>query len=173
MAQALLVIDVQVGMFAFPEKPHDGEMVVERIVELIERARTAGVAVVFVQHDGENLLAADKPGHALHPRLQPRGDEKCIVKQHSSVFHDTDLDSWLKKRMIDTLTICGMQSEHCVDSAVRSAVERGYKVTLASDAHSTFNSPVMEAQQIVALENQTLGGAFARVLRSTAISFAG
>jgi nicotinamidase-related amidase len=160
-------------MFAFPEKPHDGEMVVERIAKLIERARTAGVVVVFVQHDGETLLAADKPGHALHPRLRPRTDEKRIVKQHSSAFHDTDLDSWLKKRMIDTLTICGMQSEHCVDSAVRSAVERGYRVTLASDAHSTFNNPVMDAEKIVALENQTLGGAFARVLQSTAITFAG
>ncbi len=43
---ALLVIDVQVAMFAdLDNLPHDGERVVANIRELIDRARAAGVEV--------------------------------------------------------------------------------------------------------------------------------
>ena len=46
---------------------------------------------------------------------------------------------------IDHLVVTGMQSEYCVDSAIRGAYERGYKVTLVSDAHSTFDSKAAKA----------------------------
>ncbi|MGL5862898.1 MAG: isochorismatase family protein, partial [Phycicoccus sp.] len=49
---ALLVIDVQNGVV---DGAHDSAGVVARISGLVERARGAGVPVVWVQHHGEGL----------------------------------------------------------------------------------------------------------------------
>lgn len=171
---ALLVIDVQQGMFAFPEyPPHDGEAMVRRIVELIGRARAAGAPVLFVQHAGEagDPLAPGQPGFVLHPALAPAPSEPVIVKEKCSAFLDTDLDARLKAAGVDGLVICGMQTEFCVDTAVRGAVERRYRVRLAADGHSTFDSPALRAADIVAHHNQTLGSGFAEVRAAAEIAF--
>jgi nicotinamidase-related amidase len=64
-----------------------------------------------------------------------------------------------------------MQTEFCVDTAVRSAFERDYQVTLVSDGHTTFDTPALEAERIVAHHNQTLGNGFATLSPAAAIRF--
>ena len=64
-----------------------------------------------------------------------------------------------------------MQSEYCVDSAVRGAYERGYKVTLVSDAHSTGDTKVAKAETIIAIQNNTMAGSFAAVKPAAEIAF--
>jgi nicotinamidase-related amidase len=51
MKQALLVIDVQCGLFDAAPRPFEADTVVGRINALTARAREAGVAVVRVQHE--------------------------------------------------------------------------------------------------------------------------
>lgn len=171
---ALVVIDVQQGMFAFPgHPPHGGAQMVERIVGLIERARAAGAPVFFIQHAGapEDALAPGKPGFALHPELKPEPDEPVIVKQQCSAFLGTDLDARLKAAGAETLVICGMQTEFCVDTAVRGAVERGYRVRLVADGHSTFDGEGLSAAAIIGHHNRTLGAGFADVGPAAGIAF--
>lgn len=174
MTRALVVIDVQQGMFAIPDlEPHDGEGVVARIAELIARARDAGAPVFFVQHDGgpEHPFHPGKPGFPFHPKVAPCAGDDVTVKNYGSAFKATDFDDKLKRAGIDHLVIVGMQSEYCVDSAVRSAVERGYTVTLPGDGHSTFDTPVLKAADIIAHENATLNGSYASVRPSTEVRF--
>jgi nicotinamidase-related amidase len=64
-----------------------------------------------------------------------------------------------------------MQSEYCVDSTIRSAVEHGYQVILAADAHSTFDTKVARARQIIAIQNDTLDHSYARVMAAADIAF--
>jgi len=159
MAKALLVIDVQEGME--PERgAHDGAGVIARIASLIARARESGTRVIYVQHDGSaeagHPLAKGAPGHAIHHAIAPKPGEAVIEKKHCSSFLDTDLGATLKKGGIDHIIVCGMQTEFCVDTAVRSARERGYRVTLVSDAHTTGDTQVMKAGDIVAHHNFTL-----------------
>ena len=174
MSKALVVIDMQRGMFTFPGfVPHDGDAVVDRIAGLIARARDSRTPVYFVQHDGgpEEPLHPGKPGFPFHEKLTPRASDDVTVKHHGSAFHDTDLDAKLRKAGIDSLVICGMQSEYCVDSAVRSAHERGYKVTLVADGHSTFDTRRLKATDIIAHENATLGDSYATVKPAAEIAF--
>lgn len=171
MAKALLIIDVQEGMQ--PEKgAHDGAGVVSRIAELLARARERGTRVIYVQHDGSaepgHPLAKGSPGHAIHHAIAPQAGETVIGKQNCSSFLETGLDATLKKGGIDQLIVCGMQSEFCVDTAVRSARERGYHVTLVSDAHTTGDTSVMKAKDIVAHHNFTLRE-FADVVPAAAV----
>ncbi len=174
MGTALVVIDVQRGMFGFPGfPPHDGEGVVDRIAMLIARARESGAPVFFVQHDGgpDSPLHPDKPGFPFHETLTPQPGDGVTVKQRSSAFHGTDFDAKLKRAGVDHLVITGMQSEYCVDSAIRGAYERGYKVTLVSDAHSTFDSKVAKAVDIIAIQNDTMADSFATLRKTVDVIF--
>jgi hypothetical protein len=56
-------------------------------------------------------------------------------------------------------------------TACRAAVALGYQVTLLSDAHSTFDSPVLTAEQIVAHHNSTLGDGFVALSRTDEVMF--
>lgn len=174
MTTALMVIDVQQGMFAFPEfQPHDGEGVVRRIAGLIDAARKADTPVFYVQHDGGpgSELEKGTPNFPFRPELAPRDGDDVTVKRQCSAFQDTDLDAKLKRAKVDHLVVCGMQSEFCVDTAVRAAFERGYKITLVSDGHSTGDTRVLKAKDIVAHENQTLASGFASVKPAAEIRF--
>jgi nicotinamidase-related amidase len=72
---------------------------------------------------------------------------------------------------VDELVITGMQSEYCVTSAIRGAYERGYRLMLPSDAHSTFDTRVAKGKDIVALVNDTTSGSFAMVVPASEIFF--
>jgi nicotinamidase-related amidase len=172
--EALLVIDVQCGMFTHPTaQPYDGDGVVSRISGLVEAARASGAPVIFVQHAGrtDELLAPHKPGFALHPALAPRDDEPVIVKRYCNAFQETDLADRLAALGVSKVTICGLQSEYCVDTACRAAFANGLKVTLARDAHTTFDTPVMPAAAIIRHHNTTLGAGFVTLKAAAEIRF--
>jgi nicotinamidase-related amidase len=169
---ALMIIDVQQAMFG-AEEPFRGDTVVTTIADLIARARAAKVPVFFVQHDGGPGDAFDKnsPGFAFHPAVAPKPGDPVTIKRRNSGFYDTDLDAKLKAADIDALVICGMQTEYCVDATVRSAFERGYRVTVAADAHTTFDSDILPAATIIAHTEHIWNGRYARLKQASEIAF--
>jgi nicotinamidase-related amidase len=153
--------------------PYDGESVVDRIAALIGKARAAGVPIFFVQHHGEgdHPFQPGKPGYPFHDKLTPQPGDDVTVKHKSSAFHGTNFDAKLKQADVDHLVITGMQSEYCVTSAIRSAYERGYAITLVSDAHSTGDTKIATGKDIVAIINDTTRGSFGDVVPAAEISF--
>ena len=87
-----------------------------------------------------------------------------------NLFLGTGLDARLRALGIGRLVIAGMQTEFCVDTTTRAAFAHGYKVVLASDAHSTFDSPALKAADIVAHHNTVLRS-FATIAPSAEIRF--
>jgi nicotinamidase-related amidase len=175
MTKALVIIDHQKAMFEIPGyTPFNGEAVTDRIASLIAKARAAGAPVFYVQHDGgaDDLFCPGKPGFAFVDKIAPRTGDDVTVKTKSSAFHDTEFDAKLKHAGVDHLVITGMQSEYCVTSAIRGAYERGYKITLASDAHSTFDSKAADGRTIAAMINDTTRGSFGDVIPAAEIEFA-
>ena len=171
---ALVIIDVQMGMFTVPGYTlHDGEGTVARIAGLLKRARENGVPVFFVQHDGGkgDPFEQGTPGFPFRPELAPHDGESVTVKRHCNSFQNTDFDQTLKRADVDHLVVCGMQTEYCVDTAVRAAVERGYKITLVSDGHTTFDTKALSGADIVAHHNTTLNGSFATLKKTEEIAF--
>lgn len=152
MGKALLIVDVQAGMYGFPEfQPYKGEDVITSINALIEKARTANRPVVFVQHAGRDghPLHPDTAGFSIDPRLARQDTDPVVVKKHCAAFHNTSLIDALEALKVTHLVICGLQTDHCVDSAVRVGVDRGYRVTIAKDAHSTYDTEYMSAELII------------------------
>jgi len=171
--KALVIIDVQNGMFT-SATPHDGDEVVARLAMVLNNARQAQVPVIFVQHDGGkgSPLDSDGAGFAYHDALAPLPSETVVVKKHCSAFQDTEFHATLIAAGIDHIIIGGMQSEFCVDTAVRGALERGLKVTLIDDGHTSFDTLALPAVQIIAHHNHTLGtGGFATLHQSEDIRF--
>ncbi|MBY0321160.1 MAG: cysteine hydrolase [Reyranella sp.] len=173
MTSALMIVDVQEGMFAVYPPIHRGDEIVRRIAGLLARARAEGRPVVHVQHDGGpgHVLAKGSAGWPHHPLVAPRPGEIVVEKRHSSSFHDTDLHRRLTDAGIDRLVIAGMQTEMCVDSACRGAVALGYRVVLVADGHTTWDTPVMDAERIVAHHNRLLGQGFADVVAADDVTF--
>ena len=154
---ALVVIDVQVGVVDWPAIGADGEAVLANINTLLAQARAAGVPVIYVQ-DNDMGEPVGSPGWQIHPAIAPQPGEPVVNKMACDSFYETTLTDELSKREITRLVICGCRSQYCIDTSCRSAVARGYDVTLASDAHMTMENGVISAAQIIAHTNRTLNG---------------
>ena len=174
MSQALVIIDVQQGMFSDPAmQPFEGDATVARIRALLDRARNASLPVFFVQHDGGtgHPLARDSAGFAFHPSLTPHDGESVTIKTECNAFQGTGLAERLEASRISHLTVCGMQTQYCVDTFVRAAVEHGFEVCLAADGHTTFGTALLDAGTIIAHHNDILAGSFATLCPAGEIAF--
>ena len=170
--KALIVIDVQNGVYAYEDNEvFAGPATIATINRLIGSARAAGCPVVFVQHEDEWLLAGSHEWK-LRRELDARADTDIFVgKRHGSAFHDTPLRETLRRLGVDEVVLCGMQPELCVDSTLRHATALNFEISLAEDAHSTFDTATLTAPQIIEHHNRTLAN-YARVLPAAAITFA-
>lgn len=170
--QALLLIDIQQAMFGPEEVCHAPEGTLANARDLLNRARTAGVPVFHVQHcEAEGSFAPKSSGWQIRPEVAPLASEPVTEKWACSAFYKTDLDQRLREGGIGRLVIAGLQTEFCIDTACRVAQSLGYAVTLASDAHSTFDNPVLKADQIIRHHNRLLSGIVERVAPTAEIAF--
>lgn len=157
---ALVVIDAQIGVVA--EAYHRDE-VLDNINLLLDRARTSGTPVIYVQHNGPkgDELETGMPKWPIHPAIAPRDGEPVVQKKSPDSFHETQLQAELQSRGIKRLVITGGQTQYCVDTTVRRAVAQGYDVILVSNAHTTEDSDTLTADRIIAFYNETLNGFWA------------
>ena len=61
-----------------------------------------------------------------------------IDKPGKGAFYQTDLDLMLRNRGIDTLLVCGVTTEVCVNTTVREANDRGYRCIVLSDCCASY-----------------------------------
>ncbi|UYX55226.1 cysteine hydrolase [Bacillus thuringiensis] len=164
MKKALIVIDVQAGMYT-AGMPHNGEKLLKILQELIGECRSNDIPVIYVQHNGskDDPLEKGTDGWQIHAAIAPREGDNIVEKTTPDSFYKTNLNELLQEKGIEHVIISGMQTEYCVDTTTRRAFSEGYKVTLVSDAHSTFNTDVLRAEDIVKHHNLVFG-AFADVV---------
>ncbi len=170
---ALLIIDMQVD-FAAPqgrlgEWNADLSAVPAALAaaeRLAEAARAAGAPVVFVgmqtspqtdsaawaermrRRGGDPvvdlaLCRAGSPGAAfVGPTPSP--GERVIAKTRFSAFFGTDLDAILRAQGVDTLVVCGLTTECCIDCSVRQAFHLDYQIFLVTDACAAYEPDLHE-----------------------------
>lgn len=168
---ALLIIDVQNGMFLENYSVYKGEEQLRNLQSLIKKARLADVPVVYVQHNESEGLVNGTYDWEIHPAISPEEGDLIIQKHTPDSFHETTLHDELKVKGIQDLIITGNQTEICIDTTCRRAFSLGYHVTLVKDAHGTWDSDLLSAQQIIDHHNQLLGMAFADLKATKEIEF--
>jgi len=162
---ALLIIDVQEGFF--DEDLYEADKLIKKLQNLITKARTENVPIIFVRHDRNLEHDGD-----IHPDIYPQDGDIVVSKMESDSFFNTTLQDELSKRDIKKLVIGGLQTEYCVDTATRRAFSMGYEPILVEDAHSTMNydDAALSAAQIIAHHTNVLRG-YAKILPADEIVF--
>jgi nicotinamidase-related amidase len=130
---ALLIVDTQVGVM---KDAHESGPVLARIDALVQRAREHGTPVWWVQHRSEGLVP-DTPAWQFAPPQQPAAGESVVHKRFNSSFAETQLHTQLQAQGITRLVLAGAMSNWCIRATAFGAIERGYDLALASDAHTT------------------------------------
>lgn len=167
---ALLVIDAQNEMFDESNPVYKGKELLGNLQSLIEKARSADVPVIFVQHNDGGLVNGTYDWE-IHPSISPKEGEPVIQKWTPDSFHETNLQDELKTKEIQSLVVTGNQTECCVDTTCRRAFSLGYKVTLVKNAHGTWDSDSLSAKQIIDHHNKVLGNNFADLKEIREIQF--
>ncbi len=154
---ALVIIDVQIDLI---ESAYQNTEVLAHINTLLAKARNSGTPVIYVQHDEPEGygLAVGTAAWQIYPAIAPQENETIVHKRASDSFYNTSLQRELDERGIKHLVVVGCQTEYCVDTTVRRAISSGYNVTLVGDAHTTCDTEVLTAAQIIAHHNATLDG---------------
>ena len=147
-ATALVVIDLQHGITALPTT-HPAEQIVARCARLADAFRATGKLVaatkVAFAHDGGDVIdtrTAESP-----PQIKPvpdygelrteieLSDRDILVTKHGwNAFYGTQLDLELRRRRITGIVLAGISTSIGVESTARAAKERGYELTIVTDA---------------------------------------
>lgn len=130
---ALLVVDVQQGVM---DASIRAEAVIGQINTLVDKARSADVPVIWIQHESAEL-PLESSQWQLASGLNARDDEAHVGKQYGDSFEATTLESVLSGFGVGHLVVAGAQTDACVRSTLHGAIVRGYDVLLVSDAHTT------------------------------------
>ena len=110
------------------------------------------------------------PGWELHPAIVPAAGEVILDKTTCDTFASTSLGEDLARLGVRRLVIAGLQSDYCIRETTLGALERGYAVTLVSDAHSTVDGGGKTAAEKSAAVNEELGGR-ARLVTADEVRF--
>jgi nicotinamidase-related amidase len=174
---ALLVVDVQNGVV---EGAHERDDVVANIGALVDKARQADVAVVWVRHSDDGLPRGSDSWQIV-PELKPDDREPLVEKSYGDSFEDTDLEAVLSERGVGRLVVVGAQTDACIRSTLHGALVRGYDTTLVSDAHTTEDQTQWGApppDKVIAHTNlywtyQTAPGRTAGTVATAEVDFSG
>lgn len=134
---ALLIIDIQ--NFYFPgEGPGlvGAEEASLNAKEVLKIFREQNHLVVHIRHKTAR-------GFEIHKNVEPIANEKVITKEEVNSFVGTDLLEYLKGNHINRLVIVGMQTQMCVEAAVRAGHDYGFECIVIQDACATRDLTLM------------------------------
>ncbi|WP_099204826.1 cysteine hydrolase family protein [Scatolibacter rhodanostii] len=162
----LLLVDMQTALVE--AKPYNKTAVISNISGLLQACREKKIPIIYVQHDGGigDELESGTAGWAIYEELAPLAEEKVIEKQYNSAFRETELKEYLQKNKMQSLILCGMQSEYCVDTTCKVAFEYEYDITIPQGTTTTFDSAFASGKQLSEYyENKIWRNRFARVTK--------
>jgi nicotinamidase-related amidase len=165
---ALLVIDVQKGLFHRTHPIYKAEELLKNINNLVDRSHENDVPVYYIQHENKSSLLEGSEAWELHPDIQPEDADMIIHKRYGSAFQDTPLGEELAQKGVGKIVITGLVTHGCVRATCLDALRLGYSVMLVTDGHSNFNK---NASKYIKKWNKTLGRNGAELLTTEEVQF--
>jgi nicotinamidase-related amidase len=146
----------------------------DRLAALAERARRAGVPVIYAndnfgrwRSDFSKLLARvlneDVRGRPIAVRLRPQPTDYIVLKPKHSAFFSTALDLLLRYLKTRTLVIGGFTADRCVLFTASDAYLRDFRVVVPSDGVASLDP---QANRHALSQMRTLLGADVRPSRT-------
>lgn len=160
-ADVLLVIDVQNGL----NQAAGYAELVDRINERLDIYHDEERPVIFMQHTDEELPYGSEAWR-LDARLNQQPSDTVFLKYHSDSFYETGLAEWLHHIEAQSVEICGLQTEYCVDTAFRVGHDRGFDMITIAGMSTTFDTPELSADVIRRHHEGIWNGSFATVYQA-------
>ena len=162
---ALIVVDVQ-NDFVSPEgsagKRGDDVgaaiAMIPNLTRLIDQARRVGLTIIYIrtthsewtdtaswiyrtsQKSGLNTCREGSWGAEFYDGIAPLPSERVVIKHRYSAFINTDLNTVLKARGIQSVLVCGVATNVCVETTARDGYMYDYYVTMIDDCSAAYDA---------------------------------
>jgi ureidoacrylate peracid hydrolase len=162
---ALIVVDVQ-NDFVSPEgsagKRGDdvgaAMAMIPNLTGLIDQARKVGLTIVYIrtthsdwtdtaswiyrtsQKSGLSTCREGTWGAEFYDGIAPLPSERVVIKHRYSAFINTDLNTVLKARGIQSILVCGVATNVCVETTARDGYMYDYYVTMIDDCSAAYDA---------------------------------
>jgi isochorismate hydrolase len=148
----LLVVDMQEYFLrkdsnAFiPSAP----VIVDRIIKLIDICKNKKIPIVFTRHINtisdakmmkywwKNLIEKNDPFNEIHNKFSTQ-NSTIVKKTQYDPFYETNLETILKDFNTEQIIICGVMTNLCCETVVRTAFVRGFEPFLPIDLTAAYN----------------------------------
>ncbi len=152
---ALVVIDLQKGIASMDRQlgPHSAGTVIQNAAKLADAFRRHGMPVFLVhvvasQADRLSVTTDEQWAMKDMPKdwadfaqeLGQKDSDIIITKKQWGAFYGTDLELQLRRRGIKTIVLCGISTNHGVESTARFAYEYGFNQIFAEDAMTAMSA---------------------------------
>jgi nicotinamidase-related amidase len=150
----LLVIDAQ-ALLCTP-KLYAFDRFVDTVSRLIAAARKNGAEVICVRHDdgADQPLSPGKPGYDVYEAFAPLPGEKVYDKRVNSCFRDTGLLDYLRTCGETDVMICGLQTDYCIDAAVKCGFEHGLHIIVPAYGNTTTDNDFLTGEESYRYHNE-------------------
>jgi ureidoacrylate peracid hydrolase len=129
-----------------------------RLSRLIEEARRVGLTVVYIktthsdwtdtpswiyrssQKGGLSTCREGTWGAEFYEGISPLASERVVVKHRYSAFINTDLNTVLKAKGIQSVLVTGVATNVCVETTARDAYMFDYYVTMVEDCAAAYDA---------------------------------
>ncbi|MCJ1368953.1 hypothetical protein MMC20_000160 [Loxospora ochrophaea] len=159
MSKALLVIDMQNG---FREMTNEA---LPNIIKLISEFRSRSLPCIFIQHGytteeltppyknqlvrkwgPEESVVIGSHEWKLIPEIAAVVEDAPVVRKNTyDAFINTNLSEILEEQKVETVFVCGLETDCCCETTSRSAFCRGFETWLVEDACGAENEKQHEA----------------------------
>lgn len=121
----------------------------KNVKALIGTARENSVEVIFVRHDDGkgNALSKGTDGFEIYDGFKPLGGEKIFDKTVNSPFRQTGLLEYLRGIGEKEIIVVGLQTDYCIDAAIKCGFEHGFKMIVPEYCNTTFDNDFMSAEK--------------------------
>ncbi len=175
----LLIIDMQNDWLrsGAPMYMAQARTIIPKMKMLIRACREAAIRVIYIinsfRADGSDvglmgefsepvrkgLVAVEgSTGMEVYSAIKPSSGDIFVRKHTYSSFQGTDLEGILRNLKIDTLIVCGIATNVCVETSVRDGFCRGFRSIVISDC-------VVTRRKIAQTESlRTMNSYFAEVI---------
>ncbi len=162
---ALIVVDMQ-NDYISPkgsagkrgEDCSAAEAMVPNFIRLIDEARRVGLTIIYVktthsewtdtpswiyrssQKGGLSTCRESTWGAEFYQGISPLPTERVVIKHRYSAFINTDLNTVLKARGIQSVLVGGVATNVCVETTARDAYMFDYYVTMIDDCCAAYDA---------------------------------
>jgi len=147
-----MINDFVTGVF----KNNRAAKTVPNIKALLDHARRKKIPVVYATD--AHLPGIDREfdvwgkhaeagswGAEIIDELNPKKGDLRVFKRKYSAFQGTDLDQLLRELKVDTVILCGVVTDICIQHTAADAFFKSYKIIVPTDCVEAVDEPTQEA----------------------------